>query len=324
MNRTERIYRIHGLLKSARQPLPLARFMAALEASRATVVRDLGHLRDHMGAPLVYDRDRNGYHYDPQAPEFELPGLWFNPSELHALLAMQQLLEAVQPGLLGPSLEPLKGRIRKLLEESGHAAETVSQRVRLQPMAPRRVDAALFGQVSAAVLEGRPLDIHYHGRERDAPTRRRVHPHRLLHYRDNWYLIAGCERVGVLRTFALDRIRSAVQVEGRLRGVDPNELDCYLGASFGIFTGSAQHWAVLRFTPERARWVADETWHPDQIGRWDGEHYELQVPYSDPRELMMDILKFGPDVEVLAPACLRERVAARLRAAWARYHPCDD
>ncbi len=76
---------------------------------------------------------------------------------------------------------------------------------------------------------------------------------------------------------------------------------------------------MLRFTLERARWVADERWHPDQIGQWNGEAYELQVPYSDPRELVMDILKYGPDVEVVAPQELREAVAARIREANMRY-----
>jgi len=52
----------------------------------------------------------------------------------------------------------------------------------------------------------------------------------------------------------------------------------------------------------RARWVADEQWHPRQTGRFlEGGRYELQVPYSDPCERVMDILKFGAEVEVVAP-----------------------
>lgn len=56
---------------------------------------------------------------------------------------------------------------------------------------------------------------------------------------------------------------------------------------------------MLRFTAERARCVADERWHPRQTGSFlDDGRYELQVPYSDLRELVMDILRHGPDVEV--------------------------
>jgi proteasome accessory factor C len=45
----------------------------------------------------------------------------------------------------------------------------------------------------------------------------------------------------------------------------------------------------------------------------------LQVPYADDRELIMDILKYGPDVEVLEPAALRERVRALLAEALQKY-----
>ena len=81
--------------------------------------------------------------------------------------------------------------------------------------------------------------------------------------------------------------------------------------------------ALLRFTPERARWVADERGHPEQKGRYDGSHYLLEIPYADDRELVLDILKHGPDVEVMAPASLRREVAARLRRAAQQYNDTE-
>ena len=79
-------------------------------------------------------------------------------------------------------------------------------------------------------------------------------------------------------------------------------------------------WARLLFTPERARRVAQQLSHPDQESHVhpDGS-YELLIPYVDDRELLDDILRFGPDVEVLAPAHLRLKVHQRLLAAAGRY-----
>ena len=318
MNRAERIFKIHKCLKRGR-PSSFQSLQDTLEVSRATLKRDIAYMRDFMDAPLLYDRRRNGYHYDPDAPEFELPGLWFNDTELYALLASEQLLESVHPGLLGPHLGPLKSRIRRLLEHSGHRADTVTTHILLQPLAARSVDNERFARVAAAVLDERVLDIEYHGRERGEATERRVHPHRLVHYRDNWYLAAWCERAGDNRTFSLDRITRARPTEQPCRPVDETVLERHLHAAFGIFSGEAHEWAVLRFGTRIARWVADETWHPDQIGRWEGSEYELQVPYSDTRELVMEILKYGPEVEVLAPESLRETVAERVKEAAARY-----
>jgi predicted DNA-binding transcriptional regulator YafY len=79
-------------------------------------------------------------------------------------------------------------------------------------------------------------------------------------------------------------------------------------------------WATLRFTPDRARWVASERWHPKQEGRLlkDGS-YELKVPYADDRELIMDIMKYGGDCTVISPQALVKRVAAELERARSQY-----
>ena len=82
---------------------------------------------------------------------------------------------------------------------------------------------------------------------------------------------------------------------------------------------------MLVFTAERARWVADERWHPQQEGRWleDGR-YELRIPYREPRELVMDILRHGSGITVLAPGTLAAAVHTELAEALKAYrapHP---
>ncbi len=318
MNRAERIYRLHAALKLPR-PVSMQALFEKLEVSHATIKRDLAYMRDFMGAPIDYDRSANGYRYKPDADDFELPGLWFNETELFALLATEQLLESVQPGFLTPWIGPLKSRIRKLLEHSGHHSKIVTTRIRLQPVAQRTVRQELFGQAASAVLAEQALEIKYRGRQRAKITQRRIHPYRLLHYRDNWYLIAWCEQADDYRTFSLDRIQQAALTEHKFRQADEKHLQRYICASFGIFSGEAKHWAVLRFCAQRAEWVADEQWHPDQIGQWTGDKYELQIPYSDERELLMEILKYGPDVEVIAPEALRNKVSQYLQQAMQHY-----
>ena len=93
-----------------------------------------------------------------------------------------------------------------------------------------------------------------------------------------------------------------------------------LGNGYGIFSGEDVQWATLHFTAERARWVADESWHPKQKScvLKDGT-YELKVPYSDDRELIMDILKHGTGVLVIEPKSLRDKVVQLLHATLATY-----
>ena len=74
------------------------------------------------------------------------------------------------------------------------------------------------------------------------------------------------------------------------------------------------------FSVRRARWVADERWHPAQVNAYlpDGR-YQMDIPYSNTPELVMDILRNGPDVEVISPPALREEVRAKLAAALEPY-----
>ncbi|MCP6756595.1 WYL domain-containing protein, partial [Klebsiella pneumoniae] len=78
--------------------------------------------------------------------------------------------------------------------------------------------------------------------------------------------------------------------------------------------------AVLRFTKERARWVADEKWHPQAESRWleDGS-YELRIPYREPRELVMDVLRHGSGVRVIEPFELAQKVKEELQLALQCY-----
>ncbi|SFM10879.1 helix-turn-helix transcriptional regulator [Marinobacter zhejiangensis] len=313
MSRFDRIYRIHELLRGARHPVSMKRFMEELEASRNTITRDFEYLRDSLGAPLEYCRENNGHRYNPAAPLFELPGFWMSSGELYALLACEQLLEDVQPGLMAQRLAPLKERIRSLLGESGHGAERIGERIQVQPIQARMAVQQVFDPVAEATLAGKQLQFDYAPRSRATHSFRTVHPQRLLHYRSNWFLLAQCESANDLRLFSLDRITRPQVLDAPAAHQAAEELDAYTSSSFGIFGGQPQATAHFRFTQHAAQWVAEEQWHRDQKGEWHEDGFHLHVPYSDPRELVMDILRYGPEVEVIGPETLRGEVAERVR-----------
>jgi predicted DNA-binding transcriptional regulator YafY len=66
--------------------------------------------------------------------------------------------------------------------------------------------------------------------------------------------------------------------------------------------------------------VANEQWHPQQKGKFEADgSYLLEIPYSHNRELVMDILRHGAEVEVIAPQKLRKRVGQELKATLEFY-----
>jgi predicted DNA-binding transcriptional regulator YafY len=323
MERTERFYKIQNLLRS-RHFVSARDFMAELGISRATFKRDLEYLRDRMHAPIVYDRDQEAYGFDPAIADSELwqlPGLWFSADELQALLTMDRLLGDLQPGVLSELIAPLRKRLKSLLESGQHSAEDIARRIRILSMGSRRVAPAHFRTIATAVLTRKRLKLRHQRRQDGEVIDREVSPQRLVHYRDNWYLDAWCHKRQALRTFGLDAIETALVVPDKdVKEISEDTLERHYASGYGIFAGTATQDAVLQFGTSSARWVSRETWHPEQVGtpQLDGT-YLLQFPYSQETELVMDILKYGADVVVLAPESLRKAVAEKLRAAAKLY-----
>ena len=321
MEKFDRIFELHQILRNRRTPVSMSQLCERMECSDSTARRVVHFLRDRLKAPLVYNRERNGWQYDLQSGEvYELPGLWFSPEELYALLVSHQLLDDLQPGFLSEHIKPLQTRIEHLLGQQRIPRPQLQERVRILQMASRPSDIKNFRRLASSLLRGERVRVIYHGRQRDATTEREISPQRLVYYRSNWYLDAWCHLKKGLRTFSLDRLHPSIEVGKKAKRIKPEVLDEQLGTAYGIFSGTPKHTAVLHFTPGAARWVADENWHPQQTSEVleDGS-YLLKIPYNDPRELMMDILKYGEEVEVKSPNALRNVVAARLKNAVKRY-----
>lgn len=323
MDKFDRIYQIHNILRGRRTPIARNDLAHRLDGcAESTVYRLLRIMKDHLCAPIEWSEEHGGYYYKQDAKEgpYELPGLWFNTRELQALLVFDQLFESLEPGLLGEHLAPLKRRITELMAHQRLGLSEAARRIRILGMAARPA-GAWFHVLAGATLQQRKLRITYKGRERGKPTERTVSPQRLAHYRDNWYLDGWCHLRKNLRSFAVDRVSQATELDEPSVMIAEKKLDEHYASAYGIFAGKANKTAVLRFSAERARWVADERWHPKQIGQYltDGR-CELRIPYRDDRELIMDILRHGAQVEVIAPDTLRRAVCEQLEHALNQYN----
>ena len=320
MTQSERFGTIERLLQ-ARRNVGFVEMQERLGVSRATMYRDLTALRDRMNVPIIHDRESNTYRIDGSVERYELPGVWFSAGEIHALLSMQQLLAAFDTGgILAEHISPLRERLTRILKTVSYSNEDITRRIHILSAAARPCAPQHFPAIAAALMERQRLNIDYRARSNGATSQRQISPQRLTHYRDNWYLDAWCHLREELRSFAVDAIKAVKIVDAPASDIAESQLDAALGAGYGIFSGSEVRWATLNFTVQRARWVAAEHWHPEQEGSFleDGS-YQLRVPYSKDPELIMDILKYGPDCEVVGPGELREKVVGLLKAAVGRY-----
>ncbi len=319
MSEIDRLYSYRTLL-TGRRAVPRDEILQKLEISLATLKRDLSKLRDRLNFPVVFDRDLGGYRLDITDTRQELPGLWFSQDEVLALLTIQNMLEQLEPGLLGPKLKPLQKRLDEMLTGQGVNAETLSQRVRLVHAGKRNLKLKCFEQIAHSTLHRKQINIHHFNRQTGKTVERIISPQQLVHYRDNWYVDAWCHLRREVRSFAVDAITDCEQLTQDAKELDAEQLRKSMQSGYGIFGGAVKGWAKLKFTPERARWVKHEEWHPDQKGHEESDDsYVLEIPYSDERELVGDILRFGSDIRVLGPTSLAKNVTAQLKEALGNY-----
>ncbi len=320
MDRFRRIHEIIRLLTVSDRPVPTPKLLEALECGRHTLYRTIETAKSTLDAPIAYDENARGWRLMRKGQAVELPGIWFSPKDLLLLLTVLKLLRRLTPGIIKTEIEPFEAKLKQILKDEQMDPSSLVEHIRLLPMDDREVSAEVLQTCAQALTQQCRLHLRYKGRGREEETERSVSPQRLVCYRDNWYLDAFCHKQRALRIFSLDRIEEARLEKRASRQIPEKQLEAHYARSYGIFAGPATKTAVLRFTKERAKWVSAERWHPHQEGRYlkDGR-YELKVPYGDPRELILDILRYGPDVQVVAPEGLRQAVAAFLASALQQY-----
>jgi len=203
-----------------------------------------------------------------------------------------------------------------MLAEGTMSTRLIENKIRLIHFAPRKVEPKHFQQVASGLLEGKRLHLEYWNRDRKESTKRIISPQQLVHYRENWFLDAWCHSRNALRSFSLDAIQSVRVLDESSIEISSKEMEDHFRSGYGIFAGPATKRAQLKFTPERAQWISKETWHHNQTNAYaeDGS-YLLEVPYSNDQELIMDLLRHSPEVEVVAPPELRQKLHAMLCAA---------
>jgi predicted DNA-binding transcriptional regulator YafY len=188
---------------------------------------------------------------------------------------------------------------------------------------PNEPSTRTFATVARAWSEGRVVEIDYEPSEGNRrSTRVRpffLEPDAALR---TVYLIGFDETAAALRTFKIERIRSATLTSDRYEIPEDFDPDRYLAHSWGIWSseGTPTEEVRLRFDASVARRVREAVWHRSQrlVELPDGG-VELTFTVAGIVEIRPWILSWGDGVEVISPPSLRESVASAVNNAAARY-----
>ena len=315
----ERIYALVRLIQARRFP-NASTFMRELEVDRRTILRDLDYLRDRMGLPIEYDASERGYYLS--GPIKNMPLLEMRESDLLWLFVGQHLLQQAGDDELANHMRTSFQRVSNLF------GSTISVRWDQLAAVLSSKTAGLGAaelQTFRAISEGlcRHLEVCFDYRKsaRAAVEHRQVQPLHSAFVNGQWYLFAYDLGRKATRAFVFSRMDDA---KVTTRSFDPTGLPVIpelLQHGFGAKHSTDKPTLVkLQVSSEIAHLIQERKWHVSQkITQHDDGKLTLELTVNTFRELTNWICSWGPQMEVLEPRSLRQRVAKTLRDAAAVY-----
>ncbi|AKJ65198.1 helix-turn-helix transcriptional regulator [Kiritimatiella glycovorans] len=287
-------------------------FMKEFEVSRRTVARDLDFLRDEENAPLAYDEARHGFRLTDET--YMLPPVRISRREAFSFALARKLLAHYEDTPLHLDMRSVLDKIAESLEgDVTIEPDWLSEHVGVLPEDRVRIDPDVWAKLAGCVERCEAVRATYQTFD-GRVSEYELHPYHLLAYHGNWYLMSWNAEKGRVATFALSRFRRiAATGQGYTRAAEFSP-ETYARQAFGIVGGEKPIKVRLLFEPKLAVYITERQWHPTQEFRTrrDGR-VEMRLETTGRKELVRWVLSWMPDVKVLAPKSLRDRITEKLQ-----------
>jgi predicted DNA-binding transcriptional regulator YafY len=277
------------------------------ELSTKTAQRDIEFMRDRLLCPLDYDSSQKGYYYDDDT--FSLPMVYLSSEELSSLLIARKMLQDISGGYIGDEISSIIDKITNVLNKHIASGDKIADTFSFQLIEYAPAPEQVFKAILEACLKKRCLSFTYYSPATEENTERMVEPYHLLNYMGTWHTIGYCHLRKEVRDFALSRISDAKVLTESFEIPDDFEFKKYFLSTFGLYKGKSTREVILRFTPEKSKWIKGQIWHKKQkVKLLEDGSLEISFPVSDFSEITREILKHGDAVTVIKPESLRELI----------------
>ncbi|PSQ84463.1 MAG: YafY family transcriptional regulator [Bacteroidetes bacterium QS_1_65_9] len=316
LNRTERLFALVLLLQN--RPNMTSRELAEhFDVSRRTIFRDMRALGE-AGVPLTY-AEGGGYEI---LEGYQLPPLMFSAREAATLLIGASFTKLQPDPSLQEDADAVAMKIREVLPDSVREyIDRLQKRIVLDPywlhaFRARPEEEGRWYDLSEAVARQRQVQMKYLVKSRGEVTQRTVDPLGLVYYTDHWNLIAYDHLREAIRNFRLDHIQNMFVLSKSFEPPEGFDLEEYLEERG---RGSQNRRIRLRFTKTAYRWARRDV--PAQIEdeRETDDHVEITFDFENLDYVAEWLMRYGTDVEVLAPDDLQAAVREKARAVAAQY-----
>jgi predicted DNA-binding transcriptional regulator YafY len=284
-----------------RRTMTARELAARLEVSARTILRDIEVLSG-VGIPLYSTRGRGGG--IRLLDGYVLSKAFFSESEQAGILAALQQLSATQYPDTQPVLDKLKGIF---VQQTADWLE-----VDFTHWGSGAEDKKKLSTIQSALIHKQALRFTYSS-ARGETAWRLVYPLKLCFKSMSWYISAFCTHRKDYRTFKLNRIQNAELADEYFGDLNLKAPPLHIDEST-----APRVTLSLLFHPRQAHRVYDEFGSEQIKAHGDGQLL-VTVPMPDEEWLYHYLLTYGPDLEVLSPPVIREKLQGVLNAILRKY-----
>lgn len=249
------------------------------------------------------------------------------PTELMALSLGRDLLYPLAGTMFWEGIESFWQRVQEGLPDSVRKHYVEYRRLlRVHGLTAKSYadKKGMLETIHRCIREHRVLQAEYQPVGKACQTRR-IEPYGMVIYQTSFYVVGGdadlSERVRTrTKQWKLDRFQRVEALDEWFQVPSDFDLDQYLGVSLGPFSGADVEDYRIRVCSDRAPWVLEDPWHPEQLveEQPDGS-VVITIQAAHPMAVIPRVLALGSAAEILEPVAARRKMAEILTQARKLY-----
>lgn len=292
-----------------------------LNISMSTIEKDIWALKNESAfgyAPIAFSRIRNGYYYTDPGFSLDLP---ITPEDIDLIRLALHTLNHFRDSQVFRDLETAVNKIQgRIILADRLAGSNIGKLIQFEAV-PESKGHEYLPFLLDAIRNNQENEFDYTPFVDGRPRHYIYHPYLLKENKNRWYLVGKDVVNNKIRTLGVDRI-SDIRLTGNTFMPDTDfNADNFFRYSFGIGTYSGiPEEIMLRLDEIQTQYILSNPLHTSQELTKTESGFSLIKLFVIPSdELKMQILSYGPKVEVIKPDWLRKEIRKTLSEAIKKY-----
>lgn len=289
------------------------------QVSDSTIDKDIKGLKEEHGAPIKYNREKNGYYYSDDNYSFRNS---FSDEDLWIMDFATAAMRVLGDERMNKKFKGISKRMAKGAAEKDEEDPDFINYISIEGSAVKKGYEWLF-ELYMHIINNKTVSLVYapFGREK---KRHIISPYLLKQDKNRWYLLGHSHSISSTITLALDRIERMEPAREKYyhdRFFNKQE---YLQHAYGVFHNreSGVEKVRLRFSNTIKPYILSDPLHRTQQIIEDNKSgllIEIKIYAKGNPDFLSKLLSYGEDVTVISPDYIRQEVIKRANGIVKKY-----